>query len=73
MNRSQVEAMIKTGITLSDDIIVRSGKRDTITPCSGLTVKETTDGLRAYMVFELQKTPRAPKEVTARAKKGGKA
>lgn len=72
MNRSKVEELIKTGITLSDDIIVRSGKKDTVTACSGLTVKETSEGLRAYMVFEMPKTPRAIKEITAKSKKGGK-
>lgn len=72
MTRSKVEELIKTGIDLSDDIIVRNGKKDTVVQCSGLTVKETADGLRAYMVFDMPKTPRATKEVTAKSKKGGK-
>jgi len=72
MNRKEAEEFVQNGLELSDNVVVRNGKKETILTCSGLTVKETPDGLRAYMVFDMPKTPRVVKEVTVKSKKGVK-
>lgn len=72
MNRKEAEEFVQNGLELSDNVIVRSGKKETILTCSGLAVKEDSFGLKAYMVFDMPKTPRAVKEITAKSKKGGK-
>lgn len=72
MNRKQAEEFVQNGLELSDNVIVRAGKKETIVTCSGVAVKEDSIGLKAYMVFDMPKAPRASKEITAKSKKGSK-